>query len=183
MLTEDIRRDLKAAAAPWTPASPAQIGFYAVYLKDGIHLPKVPTHPDGLLYIGMTKKGFAARDHFYPQNGSSGSTFRRSLGALLKEKLNLASLPRNGSAHWQSYYNYRFTVEGEAALSDWMFGSLDLARIPFEGNIPAAEDKLIALMQPPLNLTGWANPLRPRVLDLRRICAEEAKRKLECTAA
>ena len=183
MISEDIRTSLKMAAQAWSPASPAQTGVYAVYLNDGANLPELDIPPDGLLYVGMTKKGFAARDHFYPQNGSSGSTLRRSLGALLKDDLNLTALPRDKSGRWQSHYNYRFPVEGEAALSEWMFRSLTLARIPFEGDIAAAEGKLIALLKPPLNLTGWSNKQRAMLLDCRRVCAMEAKQALGASAA
>jgi hypothetical protein len=183
MLTEDIRKAMKTASAEWSPASPAQTGFYALYLKEGIRLPAIEAPEDGLLYIGMTKKGFAARDHFYPYNSSSGSTLRRSLGAILKANLGLNALPRDQSGHWRSYYNYRFTIEGEATPSEWMFRSLNLARIPFDGNIPAAENKLIASLMPPLNLTGWPNGQRPAILELRRACAMEAKLALENSAA
>ena len=183
MFTEEIRTAMKAAAHAWAPGSPIQTGFYAVYLKDGMGLPPVTTHADGLLYIGMTKKGFAARDHFYPQNGSSSSTFRRSLGAILKDELGLKALPRSQSPRWQSYYCYRFSVEGEAALSEWMFDSLELARIPFEGNVLAAENALIALLEPPLNLVGWRNPQKPALATLRRGCAMEAKDAIVKAAA
>ena len=52
--------------------------MYAVYLNDGANMHELDVPPDGLFYVCMTKKGITARDHFYPQNGSSGSTLRRS---------------------------------------------------------------------------------------------------------
>ncbi|KCZ88341.1 GIY-YIG nuclease family protein [Hyphomonas johnsonii] len=183
MTTMDIRDALRQASRAWTPASPAEKGFYAIYLKHGVSLARTRTPDDGLLYIGMTEAGFAARDHFRPQNGTSSSTFRRSVGAILKSRLSLTALPRDRSGRWQSYYHYRFNDPGEAALSEWMFQSLNVARVPFDNDILAAEIKLIAALEPPLNLTHWPNPQRDDIMCLRRICAIEARANLERTAA
>ena len=64
-----------------------------------------------------------------------------------------------------------------------MFHSLTFARIPFKGDIASAESKLIALLQPPLNLTGWSNKQRAMLLDYRRVCTMEAKQALGASAA
>jgi hypothetical protein len=36
------------------------------------------------------------------------------------------------------------------------------------------ENELIALLCPPLNLTGWENPARSEIKRLRKACASEA---------
>jgi hypothetical protein len=38
------------------------------------------------------------------------------------------------------------------------------------------EAELIALAQPPLNLTGWPNPHAKELKALRKLCADEARR-------
>ena len=43
------------------------------------------------------------------------------------------------------------------------------------GDIKAVEKALIADLQPPLNLTDWPNPEARYVMDLRAVCAGEAR--------
>jgi hypothetical protein len=38
------------------------------------------------------------------------------------------------------------------------------------------EQDLVALAQPPLNLTGWPNPHAKELKALRKLCADEARR-------
>jgi hypothetical protein len=38
------------------------------------------------------------------------------------------------------------------------------------------ELEVIAMLKPPLNIKGWANPIAGRLRALRRLCADEARR-------
>lgn len=98
--------------------SPSQErGVYAFYLSsDRSQLQLLQLDENGLLYIGMTEDSFQARNHF-THTHSGFSTFRRSLGALLKEDLGLRAQPRSGGSSPNNIDCYRFHPEGEAALS------------------------------------------------------------------
>lgn len=94
-------------------------------------LSEAVTDRRGLLYVGMTDQGLDARNHF--QHLHSGfSTLRRSLGALLKEALRLRAIPRGSGSIKSNVRNYRFTDEGERALSDWMNRHLLLSQVRFQ---------------------------------------------------
>lgn len=56
-----------------------------------------------------------------------------------------------------------------------MRGNLDYAIVELDSNLTAIEAATIVDMQPPLNLTGWPNPQRRSIKDLRKICKSEAK--------
>lgn len=109
--------------------------------------------------------------------GNTGySTLRRSLGAVLKDELDLRSRPRGTGASKTNYTNYRFDDAGEQRLSDWMARSLRIG--VHELDDPREHERdLIAAAWPPLNLTGWANPERALIRELRKICADEARRQ------
>lgn len=172
----EIRTALASAARPWSPDVPPGAGFYAFFLARQGELPGIRVPSDGLLYIGMTKRDFSVRDHFYPPGGHSAScTLRRSLAALLKARLGLSAQPRALGPGWRNVYNYRFPQEQELALSRWMTSHLRVARIPFDGDLVSAEMRLILALEPPLNLTGWQNPQKSRIMTLRRACVREAE--------
>ena len=176
MKTTSIRTALIAAKGPWYPKDHQGQGFYALFLKQGCSLPCLEVAEDGLLYIGKTEKGFSARDQFDPKCGHSDScTARRSLGALLKDQLQLSAEPRSRRSFFNRSHHFRFDEEGERALSGWMRAHLHIARVPFEGNVTAAETILIDLLCPPLNLTKWRNPQAPYIKRMRRRCASEAR--------
>jgi hypothetical protein len=71
--------------------------------------------------------------------------------------------------------NYRFAADGEQRLTAWMRQNLLYAHVPLNENVAAAERDLIASLEPPLNLTGWRNPQKMFIKDLRRRCAAEAQ--------
>jgi hypothetical protein len=89
-----------------------------------------------------------------------GSTFRLTLGAALREPLGLAPI---GSR--------KLMPQSEQTLSSWMRQHLSLAVHPFEGAdaLGNLEDKVLAVLDPPLNLEGMPpSPLRARLSKLRR---------------
>jgi hypothetical protein len=171
----DISAFLKSAAAPSEAPVISSSGVYAVLLRDTASLPGVTPGRDGLLYVGMTNDGLDARNHFQHEH-SGFSTLRRSIGALLKELLQLQPVPRAPGASRSNVVNYRFTPEGEKALSGWMERNLLIAQSSLGGDIVAIERDIIRLLEPPLNLTGWPNPQRAHLKYLRSLCVAQAER-------
>ena len=168
----EIRKALHAARTPWYAKHHQGSGFYGLYLKCDHTMDAIDVPLDGLLYIGMTNAGFSHRDHFYPKSRHSGyCTARRSIGALMRERLKLLPRPRSNRADAMQSNHFRFDPRSEARLSDWMAGAIHVARVPFDGNVEAAENLLITHLTPPLNLTGWANPQAGFIKAQRHACA------------
>jgi hypothetical protein len=158
--------------------APPAPGVYGFYLASRSALPVISAPGDGPVYLGLSSN-LAQREfdtHF--QAGQSGfSTLRRSLGALLKDQLDLAAIPRGTGASDTNYRNYRFEDEGESRLSEWMGAHLLLGVHPVD-DPRALERELIALACPPLNLTGWENPDAAEIKALRKACVDEARRTM-----
>lgn len=148
-------------------------GVYAYALKNRGALAGISVGTTGIIYVGMTEQGLDVRNHFLHQH-SGFSTFRRSLGALLKAPLKLVAYKRSAGASPTNHRNYRFSDEGEHRLSEWMKGHLKIARQEISDGVAAEEKALIVEMEPPLNLTGWGNPQRQYIKGLRAACAAEA---------
>ena len=177
MTAGEILDALRAAAVPLDDVdAPSEPGVYAWFLDDPRVLPAIPDQGSDPVYVGLSSN-LAVREydtHF--KAGQSGfSTLRRSLGALLKDELQLRARPRGTGASESNYTNYRFDDTGEAALSAWMREHLRVAVHPCTDG-DAIETELIALACPPLNLTKWANPHAAEIRAKRKACAEEAKR-------
>ena len=151
------------------------IGVYAYCLRVPDALPNLSTGGSGILYVGMTEDGLDARNHV--NHAHSGfSTFRRSLGAILKEELSLSALPRSFGSSKSNVRCYRFDERGEAALTEWMQDNLLIAQVEVECDVAVCEHELISKLQPPLNLKGWSNPQAPHIKALRSACVREAER-------
>lgn len=149
-------------------------GIYAILLASPDALPAISPGRSGLLYVGMTDDTLEARSHF--RHAHSGfSTFRRSLGALLKDELGLHAIPRGPGSSKTNFSNYRFPEAGERVLSEWMNRHLLITRTAVPGDLHRFENDLIAHLEPPLNLTGWPNPRRATLTALRAACAAEAR--------
>ncbi len=163
--TKARHQDLRA---PTTP------GVYGFFLTEESKLRGVGKVA-GPLYIGTTGN-LAQREfdtHF--ASGQTGfSTLRRSLGALLKEELDLVPIPRGTGTSRTNFTNYRFGEDGEERLSDWMTRNLVVAVAPLS-EPDQAEKELIALACPPLNLTGWSNPDASAIKAARKECADIAR--------
>jgi len=139
-------------------------------------IPGISGHPDRPIYIGSSTN-LAQREfetHFR-STATGFSTIRRTLGALLKERLGLVARPRGQGKTKQDFYCYRFELDGEDRLTDWMTGNIHVAVQPISDYI-SAERELTATAQPPLNLTGWANPDASEIKRRRKVCADEARR-------
>jgi hypothetical protein len=130
------------------------------------------------LYVGMTADAAGKRNHF-DMNDSGWSSPRRSLGALLKDALQLQAIPRSDGRCTM----YRFTDKGEAALTAWMRRNLSMSHVPLGGDkaaIKRTEEQLIEYFRPPLNLQKVpGNREAQRELKrLRKLCADQARSRL-----
>lgn len=172
----DFLRSLKQSAAPLAEVEiPNAPGVYAFYLAPGAELPGITQSREGPLYLGISGN-LAQRDfdtHFAA--GQSGfSTLRRSIGALLRTRLDLGPRPRGTGASDTNYRNYRFDEAGEHALAGWMTTNLLIGAKRIESP-QKVEKELIALACSPLNLTHWANPDGSAIKAARKACVEAAR--------
>ncbi len=92
-------------------------GVYAYFLLDHQALSKIRVSPGGLLYVGTTASSLDSRCHFNHSH-SGFSTFRRSLGAILKQALDLKVQARSSGRSSSSTQNFRFDEDGEARLTE-----------------------------------------------------------------
>jgi hypothetical protein len=160
-------------------------GIYCVFFF-GTEFPltsaKTAIKNRSLIYIGKTESSQIERDleqHF--SSGETGrSTLRRSIGAIIREHLDLKPQPRNPSERSdRKYRNYKFEAEGEDRLTDWMKTNLGLSF--FEYDMPPSiieelEVELIRTAVPILNLKNnpsnrWASEIKA----LRSMCSQLAR--------
>ena len=127
--------------------------------------------PAGRIYAGQTgatkwpsgttgRMTLAKRITTNHLNGRiAGSTFRLTLAAILADELNLTMLAPQ-----------RLSPSSEQALSAWMRAHLHVAVHPFPDPDALAdlEDRLLAQLDPPLNLTGRPTTLLRACLTLLR---------------
>ena len=105
---KDVATALLAGRFRWSekPSSDGP-GVYAYFVIEPHALLPLEVDPKQPLYVGMTDSSLDARCHF-DHDHSGFSTFRRSLGAILKERLGLSALPRARGASKTNRTNYRF---------------------------------------------------------------------------
>ena len=165
-------RLLASRCSPADKPAIAKPGVYALFLNAPNTLAGLAVGSDGLLYVG-TSSNLKGRNHFsYASSGSSSP--RRSLGAVLKQKLALSVIPGGASASQKDITHFRFTPLGERELSTWMLDHLDYAFAIVEQDAPKIEGHLIAQKRPPLNLKKWRNPQRHFIEACRQVCQCEA---------
>ena len=119
----------------------------------------------------MTDQCLSVRNHFAHRH-SGTSTFRRSLGAILRSRLSLRAIPRSPGS---KPHHYRFTDDGEQRLTAWMGEYLQVRQRAVPVDSRALEKRLIAALCPALNLNDWPNPQRALMRELRSACAIEAQ--------
>lgn len=160
--------------------SSREAGIYAYFLESPDALRLISVAANGLLYIGMTESSLDARCHFdHPHSGFS--TLRRSLGAILRDRLRLHALPRAPGPTRANVINYRFDADGEVRLTHWMRENLTYSYREIPRNIAAVEKGAILSECPPLNLKGWKNGQRDMIKRLRALCAAEASLSRDST--
>jgi hypothetical protein len=147
-------------------------GVYALFLINRTALPGLAVESE-VLYVGMTESSLEVRNHFSHSN-SGFSSPRRTLGALLKEKLKLKALPRASGPSITNVKNYRFSDDGEERLTAWMYSYLTYGLCPVGADVREIEGRLIKELEPPLNLTKWRNPQARQLRALRAGCCGEA---------
>ena len=102
---------------------------------------------------------------------------RRSLAALLRDRLDLRACPRNPDS--PGYYaSYGLEAPSEVRLSAWMAQSLTLAvwaKEQVDGKLVALEEAVIRSWQPPLNLTHVATSATVLVKERRARMADDAR--------
>lgn len=168
------------AIAPRDPrAVPESPGLYAVHAapKTWVVL-GLGDPPDGRpLYVGKAEDSLARRDirtHF--SNGKTGSsTLRRSLAALLHERLGLRACPRNPRKPGD-FDRYGLEPAPDECLTHWMLDHLCLAVWSPDTPcvLPDVEAEVLRTLEPPLNLvkvkTAWTGEIK----RLRAALAAEA---------
>ncbi|WP_156386131.1 GIY-YIG nuclease family protein [Arthrobacter sp. Soil764] len=165
---------LSAAAWPVTLAEgrvrPVS-GLYAIYgdAEAWANLGLDP-RPDSALYVGKSEDNLVRREldtHFAvdptkkPLTGRS--TVRRSFAALLRDLLDLHSVPRNTNKPGH-FSNYGLLPAGDARLTSWMHKRLSLAvwerPVGMEQPLLEVEVAIIQRWTPPLNIRDNPKPLR-----------------------
>ncbi len=136
-----------------------------------------------LIYIGKTESSQIERDlqqHF--SSGETGrSTLRRSIGAIVREHLDLKPQPRNPSERSErKYRNHKFDAEGEDRLTDWMKTNLGLSFFEYDkppSIIEELEVELIRMAAPILNLkNNPSNRWVSEIKALRSVCSQLARK-------
>jgi hypothetical protein len=178
---ENICRELLDRSRSFRPEPESKVGpgVYALLIdaNDLAALDPLTIAKGGLVYVGMTADKAGERNHFALEH-SGFSSPRRSLGALLKDKLSLRACRRAPGQSDSNWKHYRFSDAGENALTQWMNDRLSMNHVSLSGDkddIAEAEDQVIARLQPPMNLNKWRNPQKKIVRELRKICREEAR--------
>jgi len=131
-----------------------------------------------IIYVGKTEKSQKSRDantHF--KSGKTGSsTLRRSVGAILRNKLELKPIPR--SQNEIKMRDFKFIEESEKKLTKWMIKNLSLSFYEVtEGKryLKLLENQLIELLTPILNISkNKGNPFLRDLKELRRQCRDIA---------
>jgi len=131
------------------------------------------------LYVGEAVRGVRTRmtDHLDACRTGKSSP-RRSIGALLRETLELGPQPRSQNPNdSKRFINYKFDDGSERRLSDWIAANLHVCGIA-SSDSAKTESELIHQLHPPLNLTklgGWRNPSKEMIRRKRQDCAELAR--------
>ncbi len=164
---------------------PNYAGLYAIFLAQSASLGEFAKGGD-LIYFGKAEHSLASRDfktHF--TSGKTGSsTLRRSIGAILKTDLGLKAIPRSPKRASTDLYNFKFTTDGEARLTNWMMTNLEISFFVPEGlnstdALRSLEGTMLAFVKAPLDLdqrTKHLNLLADRLQELRAICKTEAEK-------
>ncbi len=133
-----------------------------------------------VLYIGKAEDSIRNRVNSHLLVGGSGSsTLRRSIGALLQEKHNLNPQPRSENpTDSRRFKSYKFDNFGEEIISNWIISFISILCVR-SSNPKKTEKYLVSENCPLLNLTGWLNPERAKILSKRANCAQLAKYEVD----
>ena len=137
-----------------------------------------------ILYVGKSESSIKKRvykSHF--NNKTTGSsTLRRSLGAILKDDLELEPVPR--SMREKKFRDYKFIHDGEVRLTNWMVDNLSISFYDYtkgKKRLNMIETEIIKSLVPILNLKKniSLNPHLSELEELRAKCKDIARIKFE----
>nr|WP_299338213.1 hypothetical protein [Allomuricauda sp.] len=167
---------------------PTKQGIYAYFLNSTKDLGMFGKNGE-VIYVGLAEKSLHGRDTLsHLASGKTGwSSFRRSIGAILKKELELIAIRRDLNGSKLRADKYKFTREGETKLTEWMFDNLKFGYWVSEIPLPKTElrnleEKVILKMKPKLDLdrrTRSKNLLATHIDALRAVCRDEVKRKFK----
>ena len=166
---------------------PKSSGIYAFSLSDKSNLGEFGIGGQ-IIYIGIAKHSLHDRDfnHHFKTGKTGSSTLRRSVGAILKSKLNFTAIPRGGVNDSKRFENYKFSEEQE--LTDWMISNLEIGywtpqkTLSYQ-DLRDTEKQVTIALKPTLDLdnrTRRFNPLADKLQAVREICKKEAKSEIKC---
>jgi hypothetical protein len=159
-------------------------GLYGVWLPrkawDEMGLRQPPRVDGGWVYVGKAERSVnsrALKTHMGYSFGCTGrSSFRRTLVALLRDRLDLEVMPRN-PAKPGHYDRYGLDSRDEWELGCWINGYAVLAGWPSDRSRPLVEVEadVIATMKPPFNLTHARTKWAAHIKAERAKCAAIAR--------
>lgn len=155
---------------------PKEKGLYAIYLQNVKVIDQNTL--SGLIYIGKSESNIYKRlvkTHFKPKPNkqSINSTFRRSLGALLKDLLELKVIPRNNRKKNKTkddFRKYQFDQESETKLTEWILDNCFINYIKIEDKEirKDKEKELIQIYQPLLNIIYNSEHQLSKIIKTKR---------------
>jgi hypothetical protein len=159
-------------------------GIYAFYLAVNSELGGFGNTGD-VMYVGISKVCLFSRDlKTHLMSGRTGfSSLRRSLGAVLKDKLDLKAIKRDAAGKRPRWDKFKFDPKSEELLTSWMYENLICgywtAPIDFTNQqLADLEEEICTCLCPSLDLdrrTIKYNQNAHALLLLRNICVLEAK--------
>jgi hypothetical protein len=165
---------------------PKKQGIYTYFIENSNDLGVFGGH-NRVIYVGLSEKNLNGRDtNTHLKSDITGwSTLRRSLGAILKNKLDLEAENRDICPKKLRADKYKFASNGEIRLTEWMLQNLKLGfwatDEPFtKRELRTLEKNVILSLKPTLDLdkrTKMFNPFSFELDKLREICRMEVKNK------
>jgi hypothetical protein len=170
----------KIPASKVLASVPTGNGLYSIFLSKEFSLPdSIKAGENSCLYVGQARTGLKRRfQQEHLRTGNSGrSAFRRRLGAVLKVELHLRTIPR-GDESGKKLKLFKFTPEGEKALTNWILENTNFGWCLFEAEkeeFKEVEKYLAKALRPPLPAKpDWGNPFKSEIDRLNKICQTEA---------
>lgn len=170
-------RSANAATAPQSSPSPyaaldlpKRPGLYRVWLGPAPADSVLGLAPGALLYVGRGRRVRTRVAAHVNTDKTSGCTFRRTLGAVLREPLALTAYTgESGDPHL-----YCFDTTGEMRLTQWIHAH---ARVSVEVSPEAFASELAVLARerPPLNLKDVTHTFTDTVTALKNRCIDDAR--------
>ena len=185
---QQIIQCLKAYKPILEAEPPQTTGFYAVFVisNDCFNNTDLSQIKKGdCIYIGIAENETlferVAESHL---KNTGRSTLRRSMGGVLRTKLDLKPIKRGITTTINNISNYTFSPESEQRLTDFMYTHLGLAFFPYNNldcSFEAIEKKLIEEFGFPIfniEYAGSRNPYKRIIKELRKECRSIVAREI-----